>query len=206
MIMNYLKNGNDKNNFQNAKAIEEIQFMNKSIDEHLNMLEQQFIGTLESKHSRLTSNMNPLIKNIEHRSVEMHKLLEKFFKMKQYATELQMFNGIREIEKTTAIAAKYIEDLKKKGHLHKYNIEYKVSSALRSILQDVRSFGEIEIVTSLSTFHLWEEESDQTRHKARTAVRIEQTTPLMKTQTVLDDIGPINVYDYQDSADGKCHL
>ncbi|CAC5355939.1 SPTB [Mytilus coruscus] len=203
MIINHLKNGNVKNNFQNAKAIEEIHFMRKSIDEYLNRLEQQFLDTLESKHSNLKSNMNPLIKNIEHQSVKMHKLLEEFLKMKQYATKLQIYTGVREIEKTTSIAAKYIEDLKSGGHLNRYNIEFKISFALRSILQDVKSFGEIEIINSFSTFHLWGGGSDQTQHGDQTVFKIKQAMPLMKTRTILDDIGPINVYDCRVPADDK---
>ncbi|CAG2211419.1 unnamed protein product [Mytilus edulis] len=78
--------------------------------------------------------------------------------MKQYATELQMYIGLRDIEKTTSEVAKYIENLKSGGHLEEYDIEIKISSDLQSILEDVKSFGEIHVNTSSSSYHLWEEE------------------------------------------------
>ncbi|VDI64626.1 Hypothetical predicted protein [Mytilus galloprovincialis] len=206
MILNYLKDGKDKNDVQKAKATEDILIMRKSIDTYLNILEQQFRGILETKHLKLKLNMNPLVKNIEHRSFEMHKLLEEFFKMKQYATELQMYIGLRDIEKTTSEVAKYIENLKSGGHLEEYDIEIKISSDLQSILEDVKSFGEIHVNTSSSSYHLREGGRDQRQRVDPTVRKIDHKLPLIKTPIFTDDIhdiGPKNVYDCRIAADDR---
>ncbi|CAC5355936.1 unnamed protein product [Mytilus coruscus] len=153
-IVKFFKSRIDENNIQKIKAIEEIRLMRKSIDDYLNRLEQQILDDLESKHSKLISNMSTLLKQIEHRSAKIHKLQEEYFKMTQYATELQIYLGLSEIDKTTSEAAKYIENLESGDQLKGNSLDIKISTALQSILQDVKSFGDINITTSLSTVQI----------------------------------------------------
>ncbi|XP_071160744.1 uncharacterized protein [Mytilus edulis] len=63
--------------------------------------------------------------------------------MTQYATDLQMYVGLKEIEKATSEVTKYIEDLKRGGQFDENSIEVTISSDLHSILHDVKSFGKI---------------------------------------------------------------
>ncbi|CAC5370709.1 unnamed protein product [Mytilus coruscus] len=103
-ILQYLTSMIDKNNIQKTKAIEEIRTMRRSIDNYINSLEQQILGDLESKHSKLKLNMNTLLKQMVHKTVKIRKLQDDFSNMTLYATKLQMYIGLREIEKTTSEA------------------------------------------------------------------------------------------------------
>ncbi|VDI71261.1 Hypothetical predicted protein [Mytilus galloprovincialis] len=111
------------NNSQKTKAAEQIRSMRKSIDDFLNKLEQKILDDLESKHSQLKSKMNTLLQQLKTQANQLSQLQSDFTKMTQYATELQMYVGLREIEKTTSEAAKYIDELKSGDNLEEKNLE-----------------------------------------------------------------------------------
>lgn len=99
VILTYLKSRIHENNNQKTNAIEEIHTMIRSIDDHLNMLEQQFLEDLESNHTCLISENNIVVTDIQHRSSEIRHLHQDISTMTQFATELQLYIGLNEIKK-----------------------------------------------------------------------------------------------------------
>ncbi|XP_063426139.1 E3 ubiquitin-protein ligase TRIM33-like [Mytilus trossulus] len=111
-IIKYLKSRMNTNHSQKTKAAQQIRSMRKSMDDFLNKLEQKILDDLELKHTQLKSKMNALLQQLKTQDNQINQLQSDFSKMTQYATELQMYVGLREIEKTTSEAAKYIDELK----------------------------------------------------------------------------------------------
>ncbi|VDI18270.1 Hypothetical predicted protein [Mytilus galloprovincialis] len=105
-ITEYLKGRIISNYDQKTKAIEEIQAMRKSIDEYLNKLEEKYLDDLESKHSKLKSQINTLLVQMKQQADHIAQLKNEFSKMTQYGTELQLLIGLQGLEKTTCEAAK----------------------------------------------------------------------------------------------------
>ncbi|CAG2251472.1 unnamed protein product [Mytilus edulis] len=116
-IIKYLNDRIDICKSQKTEAAEQIRSMRKFLDDLLNKLEQEILDDLESMQSQLTSKMNTLIQQLKTEAEQIIKLQSEFSKMTQYATELQMYVGLREIEKTTSQAAKYIDTLKSGDNL-----------------------------------------------------------------------------------------
>ncbi|CAG2214503.1 unnamed protein product [Mytilus edulis] len=110
--INYLKTRISNIYTQKTKAVEEIRYMRKSINDYLNKLEQDILNDLESKHSKLKLNMDSLVQQMKQRASQINQMQSQFTKITQYATDLQIYIGLREIEKTTSQTVKYIEDLK----------------------------------------------------------------------------------------------
>ncbi|XP_052079699.1 uncharacterized protein LOC127717877 [Mytilus californianus] len=124
--------------------------------------------------------------------------------MTQYATELQMYVGLREIEKTTSQAAQYIDDLKSGGQLDEINLELTISSELKSILKDVKSFGDININTRSFTPQLKAGRKDQAQNLVPTIPTIEQIKPSMLRQlTIPQDMKPFDIRACRILPDGK---
>ncbi|VDI03042.1 Hypothetical predicted protein [Mytilus galloprovincialis] len=118
----------------------------------------------------------------------------EFSQMTQYATELQTYIGLREIEKTTSQAAQYIEDLKSGGKLDENNLEVTVTSALQSILNDIKSFGDININTSPSSLQVKAGRKDQAQYLAPTIPSIEQIKPSnLRRLTIPEDRKSSNI-------------
>ncbi|CAC5381915.1 unnamed protein product [Mytilus coruscus] len=146
-IIEYLRNRLSSNSKQKTEAIQNIRSMRKSIDDYLNQLEQQLLKDLEIEHSKLKSEMETLLHRVDKRGKQIRKLQNEFSNMTKYATELQTYVGLKEIEKITSQDGNYIEDLKRGSDLHERNLHVKTCPALASILHDVKSFGEITVDT-----------------------------------------------------------
>ncbi|XP_052085867.1 uncharacterized protein LOC127723335 [Mytilus californianus] len=146
-IIEYLRNRILINTTQKTEAIQNIRSMRKSIDDYLNQLEQQILKDLEIEHSNLKSEMETLLHEVDKRAKQIRKLQNEFSNMTKYATELQTYVGLREIEKITSQEENYIEDLKRGSYLNKSNLHVTTTPALASILHDVKTFGKISVDT-----------------------------------------------------------
>ena len=206
-VLIYFKSRIDKIHIQKTEAIEEIRDMRESIDDYFNRLEQKVLDDLESKHSKLNSNISTLVEQIEQRSIKILKLQEDFSKMTQFATDLQMYVGLREIEKTTSEAAKYISDLEVDGHLNDKKIEIRISPSLRSIKEEVKSFGDIDIITnndSSFSVHLLYERKDQAHILVHTDPGIDRIGPsLLQKWKIPKKMKPVYVIACRLLPDGK---
>ncbi|VDI74049.1 Hypothetical predicted protein [Mytilus galloprovincialis] len=146
-ILVYLRNRISTNTKQKTEAIQNIQAMRKSIDNYLNQLEQQLLQELEIQHSKLKSELERLLQDVDKRARKIRELQIEFSNMTKNATELQTYVGLREIEKITTTEANYIEDLKRGPDLNERNLHVTTSPTLASILHDVNSFGELTVDT-----------------------------------------------------------
>ncbi|XP_063425453.1 uncharacterized protein LOC134709211 [Mytilus trossulus] len=203
-IIKYLKSRMNTSNNQKTKAAEQIRSMRKLIDDFLNKLEQKILDDLESKHSQLKSKMNTLLHQLKTQANQISQLQSEFSKMTQYATELQMYDGLREIEKTTSEAAKYMDELNSGDNLEEKNLEVTISSALQSILQEVESFGDIKINTNQSTLRLNAGRKDQAQNLVPTIPIIEEIKPtILRTLTIPKDMKSDSVPVFRLLLDGK---
>ncbi|VDI16220.1 Hypothetical predicted protein [Mytilus galloprovincialis] len=178
----FLKTRISSINAQKTKAVEEIRYTRKSINDYLNNLEQDILNELESKHSMLKSNMVTVVQQMEHQSSQIDLMQSQFTIMTQYATKLQMYIGLREIEQTTSQTAKYIEDLESGDHFIDKSLEVNISSALQSISHDVKSFGNIAINTTSSILRIKSERKEQAQHFISNVPGVEQIKPSLLTR------------------------
>ncbi|CAC5417689.1 unnamed protein product [Mytilus coruscus] len=146
-IIEYLRSRIHTNAEQKTEAIQNIRFMRKSIDDYLSQLEQQILKDLEIEHSKIKSEMETLLHEVDKRANQITKLQKEFSNMTKYATELQTYVGLKEIEKITSQEGNYIEDLKRCSDLNERNLHVTTSPALASILRDVKSLGKISVDT-----------------------------------------------------------
>ncbi|XP_052085863.1 uncharacterized protein LOC127723333 isoform X4 [Mytilus californianus] len=119
--------------------------MRKYVNEHLTRLEQKVLDDLETEHSTLKSQMDTILHDVEKRAKQIRRLQDDFLNMTKYATELQIYVGLREIEKITSQEGNYLENLMREGSFNENNLHVAFSPALESFLNDVKSLGEISI-------------------------------------------------------------
>ncbi|CAG2214487.1 unnamed protein product [Mytilus edulis] len=201
----YMKTRISTINTQKTKAVEEIKYMRKSINDYLNKLEQDILIDLESKYSKLKLNMATLVQEMEQRTIQINQIHNQFTKMTQHATELQMYIGLKEIEKTTSQTAKYIDDLQRGDNFIEKNLEVNISSGLQSVLFDIKSFGEIAINTTSSTLQIKAGRRDQAQHLISKVPELEEIKPSLLTRlTIPKDMRNLSIYACCILSDGKC--
>ncbi|XP_071162053.1 tripartite motif-containing protein 2-like [Mytilus edulis] len=189
---------------QKTEAIEGIRYMRKSIDDYLNKLEQDLLNDLESKHLKLRFNMATLVQQMEQRASQINQIQSQFSETTRYTTELQRFIALREIEKITSQTTKYIDDLESGDHFIEKNLEVHFSSALQSFLQDVNSFGIININTTTSSLKMKAGRKDQAQHLIPKVPGVEQIKPSLLTRlTIQKDIESLNINACLILPDGK---
>ncbi|XP_052106570.1 uncharacterized protein LOC127739054 [Mytilus californianus] len=188
----YLKTRISTNNIQKTKAVEKIRYMRKSIDKYLNQLELTLLDELEYKYSKLKSNMNTLVQQMELRANQIDQMQSKLTDLIQYATDLQIYICLIEIEKSSSRVANYFEDLEQGDDLSEKNLNMSISSDLQSILQDVKSFGDIAIKISPSTLQVKTIRKDQAQQLVPNIPDVEQIKPFwMYAMTIPVSIFPL---------------
>lgn len=146
-IKDYFRNRININAMQKTEAIQNIQAMRKSIDDHLNQLEQELLKDLEIEHSKMKPEIEALLHEVDKRAKLIKKLQDEFENMTKYATELQTYVGLKEMKNITSQERNYFNDLKRGFNLNERNLHVTTSPDLASILHDVKSFGEITVDT-----------------------------------------------------------
>ncbi|CAC5356941.1 unnamed protein product [Mytilus coruscus] len=147
-VLHYLRDRIKTINNQKEEGITKI----KNASDHFKKLEKQLLDDLESEYSKLKSDMEALLEQVDNRDKRVDQLQHDFFTMNKCATELQIYIGLREIENNTTPESKYLEELDSGSQLNDSNMEITVSSALQSILQEVNSFGNISIKPAPNNF------------------------------------------------------
>ncbi|XP_063426844.1 uncharacterized protein LOC134710420 [Mytilus trossulus] len=188
-------------NSQKTEAFDEILYTRKSIDDYFDKIEQKVLDELENKHLELKLNMASIVQQMEQRLHQIEKIQSEFTKMTQSATALELYFGLKEIEKTTSEAAKYISDLKESGdHFSEKNLEVKISSDLLSSIQDVKSFGDININTTSSTLLV----KTGRKNQALCVPRSDRIKPaLLKRLTIPQNMKFLNILACLILSDGK---
>ncbi|CAG2214486.1 unnamed protein product [Mytilus edulis] len=98
------------------------------------------------------------------------------------------------IEKTTSETARYIEDLKREDHFIEKSLEVNISSALQSVVRDVKSFGDIAINTTSSTLQIKAGRKDQAQNFISKVPGIEEIKPSLFTKlTIPNDMQTLNI-------------
>jgi hypothetical protein len=98
--------------------------------------------------------MDTLTSRLKIKKKQLDHLNEDFNKMKQFATDLQILVCLKSIEKTTAEETKYLLDLTENGELNETHLELNITSPLKAIMSEVKSFGNIAVKTTPSTLQL----------------------------------------------------
>lgn len=163
-VIKYLGDRIKTINSQKEKGLEEVLAMRKQLNDHFDKLEKQIHDDLDAKHSKLKAKLEEIVNEMENRATLVGQLEDEFDTMTKYATELQLYVGLQELETAASRETKYMEDLESENHLDDNNLEVKISSAVFSVLQEDCPFGDISIKSSPHSFHLKIGRKGQAQH------------------------------------------
>lgn len=88
-VMNYLLDRMKTINVQKDATIEKVKTMRKLIDDYFNKLEKKIMDDVEDTHSKMKSETEALLTQIEYRAKRVDKLHFEFSIMTKYATKHQ---------------------------------------------------------------------------------------------------------------------
>ncbi|CAC5369090.1 unnamed protein product [Mytilus coruscus] len=163
-LVDLLENVNriNKDRKDNAASIKEskkrhlveFQQIRLEINKHLDHLEKQMIKDLEEKEYQCNNSIQKVLSTIKEKETIITQWQFNFQSIKQYASDLQTFIGIREIEEKVNEYEQYLQSLiEDKSFLH-LELVCKVDISLQNILNSFANFGAIEIESQTSTIEL----------------------------------------------------
>ncbi|CAG2224833.1 unnamed protein product [Mytilus edulis] len=162
---------------RNINSSDSIPFL----DEDLKNLGEKFEQIIEYLHNRIRTNKNQktqILKEIKSVRKSIDDYLDKI--EGQILAELQSKHSkiqTKEIKKASSQESKYIEDLESKGNFDKHNLHVNISSALQSVLTDVKSFGDISITNQPYSSNVKVIIGDEVQHSVPKTPCMEQIKP-----------------------------
>lgn len=196
-VLHYLEERIKTINNQKDEGIKSVSQMRQSLSEHFDKLEKHLLDDLESKHSKLKSDIEELVKKIDNRAKRVDELRVAFSTMEQYASEQQIYIGLREFENNISQESKYLEELDSGNQLDNITLEIILSTALQSILQEVKSFGNISITPAPKSIQVKNIGKNQAQQLVSKVHEMEHIKPSLMSTLSVPNRYTLNIPDCQ---------
>ncbi|XP_063411428.1 E3 ubiquitin-protein ligase TRIM71-like [Mytilus trossulus] len=133
-----------------TRFVKEIRQKKAEINNHLDNLEQQVIKDLEEKECQSFESIQKVLSSVTEKETMVTQCQTNFQSIKQYASDLQTFLGIREIEVKVYENEQYLHTLIEEKNLEQLELVWKEDPVLQSIFGSFKTFGSIEVKTQTS--------------------------------------------------------
>lgn len=120
------------------------------INKHLDNLERIIVKDLEEKECQSKERIKRVISFVKENETIISQCQTNFLSIKQYASDLQTFLGITEIEMKVYENEQYLHSLVEDKSLKQVELVWKEDPAMHCILSSLRNFGSIELKTQTS--------------------------------------------------------
>ncbi|CAG2226595.1 unnamed protein product [Mytilus edulis] len=134
-----------------TRLVKEIRQKRAEINKRLDNLEKQIIKDLDEKACQNCKSIQKVLSPVKEKEIIISKCQANFQKMKQYASDLQTFLGMNEIEVIIYENEQYLHLLKEAKSLEQLDLVWKVDPVLQTILNSLKNFGSIEMRTQTSS-------------------------------------------------------
>ncbi|XP_063411429.1 uncharacterized protein LOC134694354 [Mytilus trossulus] len=121
------------------------------INKHLDTLEKQLIKDIEEKEYQSEESIHKVLSSVTEKETMVTQCHTNFKSIKQYASDLQTFLGIKEIEVKVYENEQYLQSLKEAHSLDHIDLEWKENPFFENILNSLKNFGSIEMRTQTSS-------------------------------------------------------
>ncbi|VDI28389.1 Hypothetical predicted protein, partial [Mytilus galloprovincialis] len=134
-----------------TRLVKEIRQKRAEINKRLDNLEKQIIKDLDEKADQNCKSIQKVLSAVKEKEIIISKCQANFQKMKQYASDLQTFLVMNEIEVKVYENEQYLQSLKEANSLVQLDLAWKVDSVLEHISNSLKNFGSIEMRTQTSS-------------------------------------------------------
>lgn len=134
-----------------TRQVAEIKKKRLELNKHLDNLERQFIKDIEEKVCKCKEGIQKVVSSIKEKETVIHHCQVNFQSIKKYASDLQIFLAMREIELKVDENEKYLHCLSQSKSFEQLDIVCKNDTGVQSIFKSLKLFGIIEIKTRTKT-------------------------------------------------------
>ncbi|CAG2224114.1 unnamed protein product [Mytilus edulis] len=130
---------------------EHIERIRKDREENLASLQDQkksitLLRDLDTAEETESKKIRQLLSEVEKNEKEITEFQAALANIKQYASDLQTFLAVKDMERDLTKNENFVHTITKSGKLNHHRMTLKIETVLKNIAIDVKSFGEIIVV------------------------------------------------------------
>jgi len=127
---------------QKRKFVSDISNMRKSLNNHLDKIEEQIVEEMVSKEQNLQVQLKNVLVVMETKRTDFDNIRQDVNKIKKYASDLQTFIGVNEM---TSVVDGEVKKQKGAFNYDLFELKLDFSSELESFVSDVSKFGVVSV-------------------------------------------------------------
>jgi hypothetical protein len=120
----------------------EIRELRRKIDKHLDKLQESLMKELTEKEKGITVETRELLVSLDEKQKELTEHLTNIVNIKKYASNLQIYLAVKEIEKDVETQDTCLQSIVNSDNL---KLAYKIDSCLTTITTSIKMLGEVVI-------------------------------------------------------------
>ncbi|XP_071148308.1 uncharacterized protein [Mytilus edulis] len=137
-----------------VQHVKEIKQIRVEINNHLDNLEKKILEELKEKEYQCKESIQKVLLPVKERGSIITQCQLNFKSIKDYASDLQTYIGMRDLEVKVDENEQYLQSLIDTKGLEHLDLVYKVDTNVQNILNNLKSFGSIEIKNHISDIEL----------------------------------------------------
>ena len=121
----------------------EIQELRTKINNHLDRLQENLMTELDEAEIQVTDDTRELLISLDEKEKELTEHQTNIVNMKKYASDLQTFIAIKQIEKEVETQDTCLQSLVNSDRLNQTKLSYKIDTGLKNLTTSIQKFAEI---------------------------------------------------------------
>ena len=123
----------------------EIQELRTNINNHLDKLQENLIKELTEAEKQITDQTRELLVSLDEKQKELTEYQTNLVNIKKYASDLQTYLAVKQIEKEVETHDTCLQSLAKGHSLNQTKLSCKIDNGLKTVTTSIQKFGEVVI-------------------------------------------------------------
>jgi hypothetical protein len=130
---------------QKESIEKDIRDLRETMNNHLDKLQVKLTSELMEVEIKTNHGIQELLTTLQRQEEEIYQSQVNIENIKKYASELQAFLGLKQIQGISMKNEKYIQSLMEDGNLKQIKLSFNANDQILNLLNNVNSFGKIFI-------------------------------------------------------------
>jgi WD40 repeat protein len=139
--------GTNSSDVKDQKRIieNEIHVLRTKINNHLDRLQEHLMKKLTEAETHVTEETCELLVSLDEKQKELIEYQTNIVNIKKYASDLQTYLAVKQIEKDVETQDKRIRAMINSDRLNQTKLSYKIDSGLGNITTNIQTFGKVVV-------------------------------------------------------------
>lgn len=172
-----------------GKIEKEITQTRYSINNHLNKIHTDIMKQLDSLEEKEVEHIDTLLILLKNKENEINEFQQNILKIKKYATDLQTFLHMKQLEDEVSVRENFLDLMVDKEQFQDHDLSYDVTAAIHKFVKDIHSFGVVTLTTKPSHIDLKRKKTKQVHMQVPHSLSKSVNSIKLKLKLIVDSTG-----------------